>query len=260
MALFRRKEKEPAPKQFAPVDIQPDLAPPVGCFATDRITVDGEPVGYMVHDPDGWQFFAGDEDEAYTSDPDKIGIYSLNTIASYDPTIVPYLDAAMGTAWLRSESGFVPDVDGQPDAMNQIEGLHPGFPAVDGRVTITDDWAITLPRPMNRRFEDGSVVLWIPELITIWLFVPPPGSEVRPLTDEHPENRGDTSDVRRWQSGALSALSYRVNEPADDERRPPLTCLAYQPGTRLTMSVYFDDENEASLADELAHSLESMTA
>ena len=38
-----------------------------GCLATDRITVDGAPVGYMYRDQptrpedSGWRFFAGDE-------------------------------------------------------------------------------------------------------------------------------------------------------------------------------------------------------
>lgn len=42
-----------------------------GCFATDKITVEGELVDYMVREEpnnefdSGWQFFSGTEDQAY---------------------------------------------------------------------------------------------------------------------------------------------------------------------------------------------------
>jgi len=69
-----------------------------GCFATDRIMVDGSKVGYMYREePDhpadtGWRFFAGDEDGKYIDDPTHTGIYALNTVANYDPDIIPYLE------------------------------------------------------------------------------------------------------------------------------------------------------------------------
>lgn len=45
------------------------LASEDGCLATDRITVDGSPVGYMYRDDWGWVFTAGDESPAYLDDP-----------------------------------------------------------------------------------------------------------------------------------------------------------------------------------------------
>ena len=69
-----------------------------GCLATDRITVDGEEVGYMYREVTqregdmGWRFFAGDESEAYMSDNSNSGVYAVNTIANYDPAILKYLD------------------------------------------------------------------------------------------------------------------------------------------------------------------------
>jgi hypothetical protein len=39
----------------------------------------------------GWWFFAGDEDQAYIDDPKNTGVYAVNTIANYDPDIIPYL-------------------------------------------------------------------------------------------------------------------------------------------------------------------------
>jgi hypothetical protein len=76
-----------------------DLVPPMGgALATDRITVDGMPVRYMYREaPDrpedsGWRFFAGDENQAYVDNPANTSIYSVNTIANYDPDIISYLD------------------------------------------------------------------------------------------------------------------------------------------------------------------------
>ena len=91
---------------------------PEGCFATNRITVDGEKVGYMYREvpdadselPDsGWRLFAGDENDEYTDNPDNINIFSLNTICNYDPDIIPYLDAPYGSAFVRQGDKFIKD-------------------------------------------------------------------------------------------------------------------------------------------------------
>ena len=86
---------------------------PQGCFATNRITVDGKRIGYMYREepdfesdfPDsGWRFFAGDETEEYTDNPDNINVFSLNTICNYDSAIIPYLKAPFGTSFVPSAS------------------------------------------------------------------------------------------------------------------------------------------------------------
>ena len=82
--------------------------------------VDGAPVGYCYREePDagdeawdsGWRFTAGDESDAYMDDPDRSGIYALNTICNYDPEVIPLLDSEPGTAWSRGEDGvFRPEL------------------------------------------------------------------------------------------------------------------------------------------------------
>ena len=87
-----------------------------GCIATDRITVDGLPVGYMYREKpaegtefkgydSGWRFFAGDEDDEYVDNADNGGIYKLNTICNYSPEIIPFLGAPYGSAYARDENG-----------------------------------------------------------------------------------------------------------------------------------------------------------
>jgi len=81
------------------------------CIASDHITVKGMPVRFMYRDePDseidsGWRFFSGLEDQAYASDSRNFSMYDVNTIANYDPSIIPLLDEEEGTAWGKDSSG-----------------------------------------------------------------------------------------------------------------------------------------------------------
>lgn len=67
-------------------------------MATDRITVDGCKVGYMYRESSvrpedtGWRFFAGDESAEYINNLSNSDVYAVNTIANYDPDILPHLD------------------------------------------------------------------------------------------------------------------------------------------------------------------------
>lgn len=82
-----------------------------GCLATDRIVVDGRPVGYMFREPamnsqdSGWRFFAGDESPAYMANNENHGVYDVNTIVNYDPDILPLIDADVGSRYERDDDG-----------------------------------------------------------------------------------------------------------------------------------------------------------
>ena len=83
------------------------------CMATDKITVDGESIGYMYReDPEfefdsGWRFFAGNESQEYVDNSNNIMIYEINTIANYDRAIIPYLHMPTGTELIRNGADFV---------------------------------------------------------------------------------------------------------------------------------------------------------
>src|SRR5262245_1768539 len=98
------------PKKFglAASEIK-QLAPRHGaCLASDHITVERKPVGFMYRElPDndidsGWRFLSGQETPEYMDEPSNHGIYNVNTIANYDPDIIPHLDAPAFSAFERS--------------------------------------------------------------------------------------------------------------------------------------------------------------
>lgn len=93
-----------------------------GCIATDRITVEGYPVRFMYREtPDndvdsGWRFMSGFENDEYMNNPDNHGAYDVNTIANYDPSIVPFLDSPTGSVYEKTPESeiFVAVTDWAP--------------------------------------------------------------------------------------------------------------------------------------------------
>ena len=78
-----------------------------GCIASDKITVEGKVVGYMYREKphneldSGWRFLAGNETEEYMANSSNHSAYDVNTIANYDPTIIPLLNSPIGSAFER---------------------------------------------------------------------------------------------------------------------------------------------------------------
>ena len=99
--------------------IRPLIDDDLGCFATDQVTVDNQGVGFMYReepdfeDDSGWRFFSGLETEEYLNDPENCGIYEVNTIANYDESVIPLLDAQIGSAYQWNEESqefeLIPD-------------------------------------------------------------------------------------------------------------------------------------------------------
>ena len=97
------------PKSFKlPADqIRPLATGHGACLATDMITVQGHKIGYMYreaagrHLDSGWRFMSGLESQAYMDDVANLSLYDVNTIANYDPDIIPFLGAPEGSAFER---------------------------------------------------------------------------------------------------------------------------------------------------------------
>lgn len=91
------------------------------CLATKRITVERLPVRWMYRekpdhaDDSGWRFFSGvGEDDDYLSNPDNSGVHDVNTIANFDPSILPFLNASIGSAFERQDDRWVKVTDWSP--------------------------------------------------------------------------------------------------------------------------------------------------
>lgn len=76
-----------------------------GCIASDKITVEGLPVRFMYKEkPDnaqdsGWRFLSGTESDEYMADAKNHAFYDVNTIANYDPSIIPFLKSPAGSVY-----------------------------------------------------------------------------------------------------------------------------------------------------------------
>ncbi len=76
-----------------------------GCIASDKITVEGLPVRFFYRSEphneldSGWKFLSGLEDDAYMNDSRNHAVYDVNSIANYDPSIIPHLIAPIGSVF-----------------------------------------------------------------------------------------------------------------------------------------------------------------
>lgn len=88
-----------------------------GCLASNKITVDGEKIGYAYREqPDtdfpndsGWRFFAGTEDDNYTRNSDNFNIFELNTICNYDRAVQSILESKAGSSFIRNGNLLIED-------------------------------------------------------------------------------------------------------------------------------------------------------
>lgn len=90
-------------------DIQELIGPMGSCLVSDKITVEGLPVGYMYReDPEeendsGWRFLSGTETQDYIDDPNNSMVFEVNTVANYDASIIPYLNSRLGIELEKTE-------------------------------------------------------------------------------------------------------------------------------------------------------------
>jgi len=94
-----------------PIEQIKDLINPMGfCMVSNKITVEGEKVGFMYREKpedkndSGWRFLSGTETQEYVDDPYTSKIMDVNTVANYDQAIIPYLKMPFGTELERLEN------------------------------------------------------------------------------------------------------------------------------------------------------------
>lgn len=81
----------------------------MGCVVSDRITVHGEPVGYLYRQAtnrpgdSGWSFLAGTESETELGSANFADVWTLNELANFDRRVIPLLESPIGSAFLTDE-------------------------------------------------------------------------------------------------------------------------------------------------------------
>jgi hypothetical protein len=127
--------------------------------------------------------------------------------------------------------------------------LNPDFPVVTGEYLLTKGWHVSLRDEFNRRIEDGSLVLWRPEL-TFWI--------------NAWNNEGQASVATMLERLVAGASAERTEEQI--EKTGTMARLVYElpdevngyviyPAGYLQMSAYYDTPEARTLACEIIRSV-----
>jgi hypothetical protein len=245
------------------------LVPEMGpCIATDHIVVEGRRVGWMERvewhaGGSGWQFYSGLESEEYLDDLEHLDFYAVNTVANYDPDIIPFLDAPVGSAFERDRATgtFRAVVDPAENTLfppaAAAEGLNPGFAAVVGPQPLPDGWSIDLPCLFNRRVEGERRVFGRPG-VTVYLSLE---RIERPAT---PDQRLDHMKkiipphafaLEETRGERLARLGYRVDASyRGEEGDRPLHVFygfAFTAGGYADLTIYCDHRADIATARQV---------
>ncbi len=135
--------------------------------------------------------------------------------------------------------------------------LHPDFPIVSGHYQLTSEWSAVLPIELNRRVEDGSLVLWrkgFTSWFEIWNNDKNESKEAR-LARLKSEISPNASDIKEVSAEKTLKLSYRLSESAEDNRLPALYCFALGKNGHVQAAFYFDKPEGIALAQKICGSL-----
>ena len=186
-------------------DIKPVAIGLGACIASDAVTVRGERVGFMYREPannssdSGWQFMSGTESQAFADDAANFGVFDLNTIANYDPEITPFLNAPVGSSFIR-------DPLSGPLHADQV-----GPPPTPERRSLTQDWSIEIDPMFKSRVVEANLQLVDPgpPTRTIWLSMwdAPPDGSANVLADVRA--RANPAAVERYDEPGADPTEHR---------------------------------------------------
>lgn len=233
-----------------------------GAIASDSIMVHGAVVGCMERDEprgegdSGWAFTSGTETQEYLDDPSNGGFYELNTIANYDPDIIPFLSYPVGTRVCRAEPGQPLCVEVGPEEPPALVFLPPC--EEHQSVALAGGWIVTPPCHLLRRLDEGSLILWRPGF-TVYLDGLTAPTDL-PATDWLEGLRSDAIPGRTDEAtveGPLTSFCYRLVEVGPQRELAGWYGFARVGAAVLHYVGYFDDEAGEALAksfwDSVSH-------
>lgn len=135
--------------------------------------------------------------------------------------------------------------------------LHPDYPVVSGDYRLTDDWTATLPFEMNKRIEDGCLVVWRPGF-TVWIIVwgnDKNQSAAERLEEVKGRADGAATEIAVELKPVPARLSYRLIEEHGRGLVNGFYGFAFKPEGHVQLAVYFDQESDVEYAFRLHRSL-----
>jgi hypothetical protein len=134
-----------------------------------------------------------------------------------------------------------------------------GYPLVDsGRYQLTERWSLELPSQFARRVEEGSLVLWRPEL-TIWLDAwnnDQRTSRTARLKEIRSKISSAATAIRERSDPRVTRLVYRLRDTNADGPVESVNAFTFSDDGHLQMAVYFDEAADEAVALAIADSVE----
>ncbi len=233
-----------------------------GCSASDRILVDGAPVGYMYREApespedSGWCFMAGDESEDYCSDSARWGRYDVNTIANFDIHVVPFLDQPPGSAYVRNPQGKL-ERSGESSVPERDVFT---IPDAEGDADLNECWSAHFAERFRRRIEKEMMMIVRPGL-TFWM----DGYDTHEETSASVRAKLEAElppgarDLVREQDAESWRTYFRIESSVKDGRRPALMAQIWSRGHLLHVTADFDDEADLATATAVIRSIRGRT-
>ena len=135
--------------------------------------------------------------------------------------------------------------------------LHPDYPVIEGYHQLTPAWALDVEQPVNRRIEDGSMVLWRPGF-TAWLNIW--RNEARETVEQRAkgiesEVSPHAHDIISETSDGLFRHAYRLEEESGSNQVYAYYGHVVAPDSHVQIAIYFDAASELAAAKALVASI-----
>lgn len=114
-------------------------------------------------------------------------------------------------------------------------------PLVQPEQILPNGLLVTLPYPMARRVEDGSIVFWhSPNRLTFWMTASALGSADNPVPAWNKRRSPRAYDELTERDGEIVRYCYRLAEDDDDDRQAAFYGYAASKDAALFFGAYFD--------------------
>jgi hypothetical protein len=231
------------------------LVPEIGfVLVTDKITVEGNKVDYMVREtPDrdgdsGWIFYGGGETQEYIDDPNNTSLLSANTVANYDPEVIEYLTYPSGTEIERNKEGLLQVISKDVKKPDVIFF----YPVDEGYIQVSTSWGFSIAHHMLRRFDKGSLVIWRPGF-TIWLEAYNSSDKSAEESISEMINKASPSKEKfeKLEMNGLHKARYYLEEETAGKVQTSAYILGFTENEGVHLAIYYDDAKHVSEIDEI---------